>query len=61
MADCDLGEMFLNFMLDEDILPYAGVDLMAIFPNEFLDPKGEVDEHWTRMFMGFRPSPCVTT
>ena len=27
IGDCDIGEMFLNFMLDINIRPYAGVDL----------------------------------
>ena len=27
IADCDVGEMFLNFMLDSVIRPHAGVDL----------------------------------
>ena len=34
MADNDLGEMFLNFMLDVDIRPFAGVDLASLFPEE---------------------------
>jgi hypothetical protein len=31
MADIDLGEFFLNFPLDKDIRPYAGVDLTPYF------------------------------
>ena len=34
MMDSDISEMFLNFMLDEDIRPYAGVDLSNIFKEE---------------------------
>ena len=31
MGDCDIGEIFLNFMLDTAIIPYAGVDFKDIF------------------------------
>ena len=33
MGDCDIGEMFLNFMLDPVIRPHAGVDFTAIFKD----------------------------
>ena len=61
MVDCDLGEMFLNFMLDLNIRPYAGVDLTKIFPEELTEVLQELIEHWERMLMGFRPSPYFTT
>ena len=61
MVDCDLGEMFLNFMLDPHIRPYAGVDLTKLFPDELTAEIKEVIEHWERMLMGFRPSPYFTT
>ena len=54
-GDIDAGEMFLNYLLDERIRPYAGVDL------SWLNPKGGSRwERWTRMAMGMRPSPFVT-
>ena len=31
MTDCDVGEMFLNFMLELDLRPYDGVDLTCLF------------------------------
>ena len=31
MTDCDVEEMFLNFMLEPELRPYAGVDLTCIF------------------------------
>ena len=34
MSDCDVGEMFLNFMLEPKLRPYAGVDLTFLFPEE---------------------------
>ena len=60
MGDADLGEMFLNFPLDVDIRPYAGVDFSNLFPDECKN--GEtLWERWVRMLMGFRPSPYCTT
>jgi hypothetical protein len=59
MADCDIGEMFLNFMLDEKLREYAGVDLTDLFPDE---SSGETFwERWERLLMGFKPSPYLTT
>ncbi len=34
MDDCDIGKMFLNFMLDEAMRPFAGVDLTELFKDE---------------------------
>jgi len=31
MADCDVGEIFLNFMLEPEVRPYARVDLSRVF------------------------------
>jgi hypothetical protein len=59
MADCDIGEMFLNFMLDPAIRPFAGVDLTELFADE---AKARIFwERWIRMLMGFKPSPYCTT
>jgi hypothetical protein len=59
MADCDIGEMFLNFMLDVNLRAYAGVDLTELFP---VDANGNILwERWERMLMGFKPSPYCTT
>jgi hypothetical protein len=61
-GDIDLGEMFLNYPLDEDIRPYAGVDVMNVDPDEARSLKVKrIIEHWTRCLMGFKPSPFVTT
>jgi hypothetical protein len=54
MADVDIGEMFLNFMLHLGIWPFAGVDLTHYFPGE-TDEK--VWESWTRAAMGLTSSP----
>ena len=34
MADCDVGEFFLNFMLEPEVRPYTGVDVSRVFPKE---------------------------
>ena len=52
-SDIDLGEMFLNYFLDEDLREYAGVDVRDI--------GGAKWERWERTLMGFRPSPYVCT
>jgi hypothetical protein len=59
-VDDDLGEMFLNFPMDPELRPYAGVDLRTV--REVLEAlnatKGGLDflrnwEQWECLFMGF--------
>jgi len=52
-SDMDLGEMFLNYFMDEKIRPYSGVDLSEINGNKL--QRDWV--RWERTFMGFRSSP----
>ena len=54
-GDIDLGEMFLNYFLDEDLRSFAGLDLK----EEFEDIVRY--ERWERALMGLRPSPYVCT
>jgi hypothetical protein len=54
MADVDIGEMFLNFMLHPAIRPYAGVDLSHFFPSK---DGTKVWESWWRNAMGLTSSP----
>ena len=61
MVDADIGEMFLNFCLDKGVRKYAGVDLTVYFPEQKDKKTKKVIEHWTRMLMGFWPSPYSTT
>jgi hypothetical protein len=61
MADIDLQEMFLNFILHEDIRPYAGVDLTKLFGEELKENQRILWERWERLLMGFKPSPYLTT
>lgn len=62
-ADLDVGEMFLNWWLHEDLRPYAGVDVSHV---QNADPatqdeweRGRIRrwERWERNFMGLRDSP----
>ncbi len=55
MTNWDVGDMFLNFQLHEDIDPYTGVDLSSLYDN----PKepGPRWAMWDRNFMGFAASP----
>ena len=34
ISNCDLGEIFLNFMLELELRPYAGDDFACIFPED---------------------------
>ena len=56
-GDVDAAEMFLNYLLDVDVRPYAGIDV------SWLQEDGSTSrrwERWTRMAMGMSPSPFVT-
>jgi len=54
MADADVGECFLNFMLHKSVRPLTGVDLTCYFS----DPDGlPVWEAWQRSAMGLKSSP----
>jgi hypothetical protein len=55
MADVDIGEMFLNFILHRELRSLAGVDLTHYFPTEGKEPK--CWEAWERAAMGLRSSP----
>jgi len=60
LGDIDIGEMFLNFVLHEDLQPYAGVDLRPYWLEEC--PKNQtLWERWVRCLMGLKPSPykCI--
>ena len=65
-VDVDLGEMLLNFPLNPDIRPYAGVDLRPVRGSiEALNDSSDGPkfihswECWGRFFMGLRPSPYL--
>ena len=45
MVDCDMGEMFLNFMLEPSIRLHSGVDLSKRFPEEGVVSRWMLDLH----------------
>lgn len=63
MVDLNIGEMFLNFMLDQEVQQYVGVDLTPLVDK---DLKSEtcnkvVWEKYLRCAMGLAMSPNHTT
>ncbi len=56
MGDLDISEMFLNFILHEDVQKYCGIDLTKLFPKE-VKPGEVLWEMWGRCGMGFTFSP----
>ena len=61
MSDCDVGEMFLNFMLEPKLLPYARCDLTCLFPEEISAENEFIRGCWERMLMEFSHSPYLVT
>ena len=58
MSDNDVGEMFLNFMLHEDLRKLCGVDFTLYYPEELESSASRVIwERWQRCAMGLRHSP----
>ena len=53
-GDIDLGEMFLNYFLDEELRSYAGVDTRISSGKAAFD-------RWERTLMGIQSSPYVCT
>lgn len=60
-GDIDLGEMFLNYALDLDLRPYAGIDVTELDKTLVGSKVQRIFERWTRTLMGFKPSPYVCT
>jgi hypothetical protein len=65
LADVDISEQFHNFIMHASMQAYAGVDLTAYFPDEFLvqapGKKGKCTlwVRWTRCGKGFKTSPYI--
>lgn len=58
-CDFDMGEFFLNFVLQEELRKFCGVRLEVI--SKFLDSPTVFDcESWTRCLFGLCPSPFWT-
>ena len=61
-ADVDIGEMFLNFILNEKIRKYCGVDIKYYRSTDPKDAAWEAErpgdwERWNRDMMGLTSSP----
>ena len=59
LADEDLGEMFYNFCLDQNVRAYTGVDIGVYF--EDVEEGKRLWAAWTRLIMGLKPSPYIST
>jgi hypothetical protein len=55
LADINVGEMFLNFVLHNSVQVYAGVDFTSYFPLE--EDGANVWETWQRAAMGLKSLP----
>ncbi len=61
-ADLDVGEMFLNWPLGEELREYAGVDITHVqtsveLREEWEQGRNRPWERWVRNFMGLKDSP----
>ena len=61
-ADLDIGEMFLNFTLHEELRKFSGVDITHMRSDDLADQEWESQrvkrwERWCRNWMGLRDSP----
>lgn len=61
LGDNDVGEMFLNFMLHEEVRRLCGVDFTLYFPKELSDTQEKLWVRWTRCAMGLKTSPYQAT
>jgi hypothetical protein len=59
MGNIDIGDMFHNFLLHEEVQPVAGIDLTPFFPKELAQRKNIrlLWERWARAAMGLKNSP----
>lgn len=63
LEDIDVGNMFHNFMLNEEVQQYAGIDVTPFFLEEALEGGNSWSlwERWVRSAMGLKSSPYNTT
>lgn len=59
-ADSDIGEMFLNFILHEEVRSLCGVDFTKMFGEELTPGMKVLWERWERCAMGLKSSPYQT-
>jgi hypothetical protein len=56
-VDMDMGDMFLNFPLHRDLQSFSGIDLTPLKESLGVNSSGPLHVHWTRCWMGAKPSP----
>ena len=61
MSDCDVDEMFLNFMLEPKLRLFAGADLTCLFPDDVSAENEFIRGCWEIILMGLSPSPYWVT
>ncbi len=57
MADADVREMFLNFMLHDEVRKLCAVDFILYFPGEVDPETKKLWERWSHCAMGLQTSP----
>ena len=57
MVDLEIGEQFLDFMLDSDASKYVGIDLSNIYPEDIVEGNHTLWEKYTCCVMGLKCSP----
>eukprot|EP00980_Cylindrotheca_fusiformis_P026387 scaffold16048_cov85-Cylindrotheca_fusiformis.AAC.1 len=57
MADFDIGECFLNFVLHESMQALCGIDLTHFFGEKVTGQRKVLWERWARAAMGLKSSP----
>ena len=61
ITDYDVDDIFLNFMLEPKLCPFAAVDITCLFPKEVSAENAFIRGCWERMLIGFSPSPYWVT
>jgi len=57
MADIDVGEQFLNFILHKAVQPYAGVDFTLYFPEELMQNRTDGTQQKGTLWDGLQAFP----
>lgn len=61
ICDCDVVEIFLNFMLELKLRRHEWVDLLQRYPEEAVEKGKYVKAEWEKILIGFAPSPYFVT
>ena len=61
MVDCNVEEMFINFMLEPKRRPFAEVDLIFLFPTDIFANISIIALCWEKILMGLSSYPHQST